>query len=72
MLSKGLETARNIFAQAQEIQTSFNGMSIANLKGWSRHEGCPLRLYIAGDDANFYIGTDEYHALRIELPPTFW
>ena len=28
--------------------------------------------YIAGDDANFYIGTDEYHALRIELPPTFW
>jgi|SRR6185312_8463246 hypothetical protein len=72
MLSKGLETARTIFSDAEEIRSGFGPISIANLKGWTKNTGCPVRLHISGDDGNFYIGADENHGMRIELPPMFW
>jgi uncharacterized protein (DUF885 family) len=72
MLSKGLSTARSIFDEANAVRSGFSAMGIANLKGWTRHQGCPVHLYISGDDTSFYIGKDEHQALRIELPPIFW
>ena len=72
ILSKGISSAAGIFAEAKAIRTGFSGMSIATLKGWTSHKGCPIRLSIAGDESNFYIGTDEQHELRIEIPPMFW
>lgn len=72
ILSKGIAAAGDIFEEANAIRNGFSPMSIANLKGWTRHSGCPIRLFISGDDSNFYIGTDEQHELRIEIPPVFW
>jgi hypothetical protein len=72
ILSKGIATAAGIFEEANAIRHGFKGMSIAMLKGWTKHKGCPIRLAISGDDGNFYIGADENHPLRIELPPVFW
>jgi hypothetical protein len=72
ILSKGISAATDIFKEAEAIRTAFNGMSIATLKGWTKHEGCPIRLFISGDESNFYIGLDEQHELRIEIPPMFW
>jgi hypothetical protein len=72
MLSNGLTTAKNILADAEAIRDGFAAMSIATLKGWVRHPGCPVRLHIDGDRSSFYIGSDEHHQLRIELPSAFW
>jgi hypothetical protein len=72
ILSKGIATAAGIFEEANAIRHGFNGMSVAMLKGWTKHKGCPIRLSISGDDSNFYIGADENHPLRIEIPPLFW
>jgi hypothetical protein len=72
MLSQGISAAANIFADAEAIRTGFGPMSISNLKGWTKHQGCPVRLAIAGDERSFYIGTDEHHQLRVEIPPAFW
>jgi hypothetical protein len=72
ILAKGISSAAGIFEEADEIRRGFSSMSIANLKGWTRHKGCPVRLFVAGDESNFYIGLDEHHELRIELPPLFW
>jgi hypothetical protein len=72
ILSKGIATAAGIFEEATAIRQGFDGMSIAMLKGWTNHKGCPIRLSISGDDGNFYIGADANHPLRIEIPPHFW
>lgn len=72
MLASGLNTARNIFADAEAIRSGFKPLSISTLKGWTKHKGCPVRLYIDGDYGNFYIGADESHRMRIELPEAFW
>ncbi|MCP1830712.1 hypothetical protein J2R76_007412 [Bradyrhizobium sp. USDA 4532] len=72
ILSKGISAAADIFKEANAIRSGFGPMSIANLKGWTKHAGCPIRLFISGDESSFYIGTDEQHELRIEIPPTFW
>ncbi|SFM50698.1 hypothetical protein SAMN05216573_102176 [Bradyrhizobium sp. Rc3b] len=72
MLSQGITAAANIFADAEAIRSGFRPMSIANLRGWTKHKGCPVRLVIAGDERNFYIGPDEQHQLRVEIPPAFW
>jgi hypothetical protein len=72
ILSKGISTAAGIFDEANAIRQGFNGMSIAMLKGWTKHKGCPVRLSISGDDANFYIGVDDNHPVRIELSSLFW
>src|SRR5450631_4444694 len=64
ILSKGISSAEGIFGEANAIRAGFSGMSIAALKGWTMHEGCPIRLFVSGDESNFYIGTDEHHALR--------
>jgi hypothetical protein len=72
ILSKGISTATGIFEEANGIRQGFNGMSIAMLKGWTKHKGCPIHLSISGDENNFYIGSDDDHPLRIEIPPLFW
>jgi hypothetical protein len=72
ILSNGIATAAGIFEEANAIRQGFNGMSIAMLKGWTKHKGCPIRLSISGDDGSFYIGADDDHPLRIEIPPFFW
>lgn len=72
ILSKGILAASEIFDEANVIRNGFGPMSIANLKGWTKHNGCPVSLFISGDDSNFYIGTDEQQELRIEIAPTFW
>ena len=72
ILSKGISSAAGIFGEANAIREGFAPMSIAALKGWTRHKGCPIQLFISGDERSFYIGTDEQHELRIELPPMFW
>jgi hypothetical protein len=71
ILSNGLSSANKIFEEANDIRMGFAPMGVATLKGWTRHEGCPVHLYIAGDEANFYIGTGEHQAMRIELPQIF-
>jgi hypothetical protein len=43
-------------------------MGVATLKGWTKHEGCPVRLFITGDESNFYVGLNEQQTMRIELP----
>jgi hypothetical protein len=72
ILSKGISTAQDIFPEANTIRHGFRGMSIAMLKGWTKHRGCPIQLSISGDESNFYIGADDNHPLRIEVPPLFW
>jgi hypothetical protein len=72
ILSGGLAAVKNIFTEANEIRRGFSPMGVATLKGWTRHEGCPVRLHISGDEGNFYIGTHEHQAMRIELPQVFW
>jgi hypothetical protein len=72
ILSKGISSAAGIFEEANTIRGGFAPMSIANLKGWTKHLGCPIHLSISGDESNFYIGADESHPLRIEIPPLFW
>jgi hypothetical protein len=72
ILSSGISSAAAIFAEADGIRDGFKPMSIAALKGWTRHAGCPIHLFVSGDESNFDIGTDEQHELRIEIPPAFW
>ena len=72
ILSGGLSSVKNIFEEANQIRSGFAPMGIATLKGWTRHKGCPVRLFISGDEGNFYIGTEEHQAMRIELPQAFW
>ncbi|MBI1203772.1 MAG: hypothetical protein GC182_14820 [Rhodopseudomonas sp.] len=72
ILSNGLSTASTIFEEATSIRNGFAPMGVAALKGWTKHEGCPIHLYINGDNNNFYVGKDETQAMRIELPPAFW
>ena len=72
MLSTGLNTARNIFAEAEIVRNGFTALSVATLRGWTRHRGCPVQLYIDGDDRNFYIGVAESQRMRIEISETFW
>jgi len=72
ILSGGLSAVKNIFSEANEIRSGFSPMSVATLKGWTRHDGCPVRLYISGDEGSFYVGKEEHQAMRIELLPVFW
>ena len=72
ILSKGISTAAAIFEEANVIRLGFTGTSIAMLKGWTKHKGCPIHLSISGDESNFYIGADDNHPLRIEIPSPFW
>ena len=72
ILSNGISSAAGIFGEAEAIRMGFRPMSIATLKGWTKHSGCPIRLSVSGDESNFYIGLDEDHPLRIEIPPAFW
>lgn len=72
ILSGGLAAVKNIFTEANDIRSGFAPMGVATLKGWTRHEGCPVHLYISGDEGSFYIGTHEDQAMRIELPQVFW
>jgi hypothetical protein len=72
ILSTGISTATRIFEDAREVREGFSGMGLATLKGWTRHDGCPVKLYINGGENNFYIGLDERQEVRIELPPLFW
>lgn len=41
ILSKGILAAGEIFDEANAIRNGFGPMSIANLKGWTKHDGCP-------------------------------
>jgi hypothetical protein len=59
ILSKGISTAQEILKEADTIRHGFRGMSIAMLKGWTKHKGCPIHLAISGDENSFYIGADE-------------
>jgi hypothetical protein len=72
ILSKGLASAKNIFEEASQIRAGFSPMGVATLKGWTKHEGCPVRLFVNGSESSFYIGVDERQEVRIELPPIFW
>lgn len=72
ILSQGISSAANIFEEADAIRSGFGPMSIANLKGWTKHAGCPVHVAISGDEHNFYIGVDENHRMRIEIPTAFW
>jgi hypothetical protein len=72
ILSNGLSSAKNIFEDADDIRKGFTPMGVATLKGWTKHEGCPVKLFVAGSESSFYIGTDERQEVRIELPPIFW
>lgn len=72
ILSNGLATASGLFDEANAIRNGFSSWSVSVLKGWTKHEGCPISLSISGDDASFYIGKDDNHQMRIELPPVFW
>jgi len=47
ILSKGILAASDIFDEANVIRNGFGSMSIANLKGWTKHSGCPINpLYL--------------------------
>jgi hypothetical protein len=72
ILSNGLASAKKLFGEANQIRTGFSPMSVATLKGWTKHEGCPVKLFVAGDENNFYIGIEERQEVRIELPQVFW
>lgn len=72
LLSDGLSTMRNILDDAEKIRSGFDRVSVATLRGWTRHHGCPVSIFIDGDESSFYIGTDENQKVRIELPATFW
>jgi len=41
ILSKGISSAAAIYEEAKAIRDGFSGMSIATLKGWTKHKGCP-------------------------------
>jgi hypothetical protein len=68
ILSNGLSQANKIFDEATNIRRGFSPMGVATLKGWTKHEGCPVRLFITGDESNFYVGLNEQQTMRIELP----
>jgi hypothetical protein len=72
ILSKTLASAKNIFEEANEIRLGFSPMSVATLKGWTKHEGCPVKLFVDGEENSFYIGIEERQEVRIELPLAFW
>ena len=72
ILSNGLASAKRIFEEANEIRSGFSLMSVATLKGWTKHDGCPVKLFVAGDENSFYIGVEERQEIRIELPQVFW
>jgi hypothetical protein len=72
LLSTNLSAARNIFEEAREIRTGFSPMGVATLKGWTKHEGCPVKLFVNGGENSFYIGTEERQEVRIELSQAFW
>jgi hypothetical protein len=72
MLSTSLSAAKNIFEEAREIRAGFSSMGIATLKGWTKHEGCPVKLFVNGGEDSFYVGVEERQEVRIELPPVFW
>lgn len=72
VLSSGLTQAKTIFDEAGAIRQGFSPHGISILKGWLQHSGCPVHVHVSGDHSSYYIGTDEFQKMRIELPGTFW
>jgi hypothetical protein len=72
ILSRGLANARAILDEAMSMRAGLDTVAVSTLRGWTKHEGCPVSLHIDGDRTNFYIGTSERSQVRIELPAAFW
>jgi hypothetical protein len=66
-LSDGQRAARDIFGEIDELRRFLSDKSVATLRGWGRHAGCPTPIYVARDGVGFYIGKTEAERLRIPI-----
>ncbi len=67
VLRERLTEARELIAEAQEMQRFFSPVTIATLRGWGRHEGCPIRIHARRDNAVLVIGRDEDEEIRVTI-----
>jgi hypothetical protein len=63
------QRARELIAEAQDLQRFFSAVTIATLRGWGRHVGCPIQIYAAIERGILLIGRYDDQVVRIPIPP---
>jgi hypothetical protein len=61
-----------VLAEAEEARRLLSPTGIGSLVGWSKHPGCPIKIYITRDGNNVCIGQSEHQLRRLVIPSEFW
>jgi hypothetical protein len=72
MLNRSLSKAKEIFDEANDIRRFLSATSIATMRNWGNHPGCPMPFYINLSTNSLHVGRSEHEVLRINIPRSFW
>ena len=70
--SRGYKAAKANLDRIREHQRFLSAMNLAVLKGWNKHEGCPIRIYVDLDGHELTVGQSEHNRQRFSVPPTYF
>ncbi len=70
--NRSLRKAKEIYDEANDIRRFFSKTSIATMKNWGDHPGCPIRFYLDSSGDAVHIGRSRHELLRIGIPRSFW
>jgi hypothetical protein len=71
MLGRCFDTANKVFTAIEELRQFTSTTTIATLNGWARQEGAPVRMHVAFDGKNLYVGKEQDNYRRIEIEPGY-
>lgn len=71
-LVRNLNAAKITFRTAEEIRPFLSVQTIATLRNWGQHEGCPIHLHMMLDNNNLLVGRNEFEHRRFIIAPIFF
>jgi hypothetical protein len=70
-LRRCLDTLTDVYEQTAEVRTFLSPVSISTLRGWGKHEGCPIKIHIDRQGHDLLVGRDEHQHQRFTLDHAF-
>lgn len=71
-LGRNFDKARRTFDELEEARLFLSPATVAALRGWGAHTGCPIAFYAERSGNNFYFGARKDEKLRVEIDPAFY
>ncbi len=71
IFSRSHKAALDVRQKVDNMRQLTQPTNIATLRGWGKHEGSPLKLFVDFDGRSFCVGRDEHNVRRVIVPQDY-